>query len=189
MRQRYYLLPFFVLICLPLAVFSQQAESKTEQSKAGLKKIGGGRSPKVDVHIDQAKLEADIESAVETALKSVEHSLEGLHINIEPIEISLGSLEALDALEPLMINIPNLDIDIEPIEAELDDLDIDVDDNDWNDEGDEDEDDDQDVDKIITKDKLNEEIKAGKDKLAKEKANKLKEKSNKERAKGLNKVD
>lgn len=205
MRLKNYLTCIVVLICLPLAGFAQNQDSKTE-SNSGLKKIGGGRSPRIDIHIDQAKLEADIEAAVETALKSVEHSLEGLHINIEPIEISLGSLEALDALEPLgslealdaleplAIIIPELDINIEPIEIELDELEMGIDENVWNDEDDEDESDDEDqaINTINVKDKYKEEtkeIKADKAKAAKEKKNKSKGKSDKERAKGLKKVE
>lgn len=188
MRLKNHLASIFVLICLPLAVFSQNDDSKTEGSKAGLRKIGGGRSPKIDVHIDQAKLEADIEMAVETALRSVEHSLEGLQINIEPIEIDLGNLN-ID-LEPLVINIPDIDIDIEPIEVELDDMDMDMDNDDWNDEGeDDDEEEDRHVDKIKAKDWVKEDKEIGKEKPAKEKAYKVKEKSDKEKAKGLKKVD
>lgn len=126
----------FVVLILALAIpgFGQdtntsKTEKKTSETKDetrpnGLRKITT-RSPRdfdFDIHIDKEALEANIERAVEQAMKSVEGTLERLEINIDPIEINMKDLN-LD-VTPIQLNIPKLNIDIDPIEVEMPDLDI-----------------------------------------------------------------
>jgi TolA-binding protein len=96
----------FLLICLPMAAFSQKAdapqtESKTEESSKskGMRKIAG-RNLNIDVKIDQQSLEAQIESAISRSLRDIENELESIQINIEPIEINLEHLN-LDRDQPV----------------------------------------------------------------------------------------
>lgn len=111
MNQTNRVLSVFLMMCLPLAVFSQKAASKTEESRSsGMRKVASGQDLDIDIKIDHKQLEADIEAAVEDALRSIEHSLEGLEIHIEPISINLDKMDL--NLEPLVINIPELNIEI-----------------------------------------------------------------------------
>src|SRR6187455_2591805 len=88
---------------VPLAsalVLSQQDTKKNtsavketeEKSNSGLRKIktSRGSDMDVDIKIDVKALEANIEHAVEQAMRSVENELEALEINFEPIEINLN---------------------------------------------------------------------------------------------------
>lgn len=193
------LLVCLVISSISITGFAQKAEptvKKEEESKsAGMRKVASGRG--VDVIIDKAKLEADIEEAVDRALREVHTKLESLEIHIEPIHIDLGSMNI--ALDPIVINIPELNIEIEPIEIELDELDFDEDEMEEIEELEEDENDEDEDDR-------EEQRKGGfdsaqpdkrKDKLDKEKnkSDRVKEKSDKEastplsRTKGLKKID
>lgn len=148
MRNYTQILASLIICAAAMPAFSQQDEKKENQPNRndGLKKITNHshRDWKFDVKIDEDKLERDIERAVETAMRSVEVALDKLdrmEINIDPIEIDLGDLN-LD-LDPIEIKIPELNIDIN--------IDEDFDHDRWNDEGDhdnwnEDEDDEDDED-------------------------------------------
>lgn len=175
-----------LLVCLVSGInsigFAQKAEpavKKEEELKtAGMRKVASGRG--VDVIIDKAQLEADIEAAVDQALREVDTRLESLEIHIEPIHIELGNMNI--ALDPIVINIPELNIDIEPIGIELDELDFDEE-NDFEMEEDENDEDDREEQR-----KELEKVKE-KSKTDKEKSDKEKEKSDKEKTKGLKKID
>ncbi len=209
----YRTLPGFLILALAIVPgFSQDANTKKAESKTssvvtkeeprsdGLKKITTrtSRDWDFDIHIDEEALEANIELAVEKAMKDLEialEKLEKLEIHIEPIEINLGKLN-LD-MKPIEIHIPNLNIEIEPIIIDLDDMDIDIDmdhdfdrdfdwDNDDDNDNDEDidEDNDNDEDKFLNKDKNKEKDKM-KDKSDTEKI----EQKEKDKTKGLKKIN
>jgi hypothetical protein len=154
---------FLIIFMIAVPCFSQEIEKaskKEESSKSeGLRKIvnNSQRNYTFDIRINHEELEANIEAAVENAIRSVEVALENLErmeIHIDPIEINMENLDV--SLDPIVINIPDFNIDIEPIEIDLDDVDNDFDfededDSDWenNDEGD----DDHNHDKIKHKEK------------------------------------
>ena len=204
----------FVFLILALAVvpgFSQDANTKKAGTKTppvvtkeepradGLKKITTrtSRDWDFDIHIDEEALEANIELAVEKAMKDLEialEKLEKLEIHIEPIEINLVNLN-LD-MKPIEIHIPNLNIEIEPIIIDLDDMDIDIDmdddfdrDVDWDNDDDNDEDldeDDNDEDTFLNKDKEKDKQKNKSD--VNDKSEKTEQKE-KDKAKGLKKIN
>jgi len=124
------LFAFLVLLSV-IPGFSQDANPKAEKKiqpdtpkeefrMGGLKKVGGSsRDWNFNIHIDKEALEANIESAIANAMKSMD-ALENLEIHIEPIEINLKDLN-MD-INPIEINIPN--INIEPIEINLGHLNV-----------------------------------------------------------------
>ncbi|MBI3483305.1 MAG: hypothetical protein HY015_10115, partial [Bacteroidetes bacterium] len=131
----------FVFLILSLAIqgFSQDTNTqkterktqtdatKEEPRPGGLRKITT-RSPRdwnFDINIDERALEANIEQAIENAMRSVEGVLEKIEIHIEPIEINLKDMNV--DVDPIVVNIRDLNIDIEPIGVDLPDLDIDAD--------------------------------------------------------------
>jgi hypothetical protein len=200
----------FMFLIIALAVvpgFSQDANTKKAETKTpvvtkeeprsdGLRKITTrtSRDWDFDIHIDEEALEANIERAVEQAMKDLEISLEKLEkleIHLEPIEINLQKLN-LD-MKPIDIHIPHLNIDIAPIMIDLDDMDIDIDedfDHDVDVDFDADDDRDEDDDNFLhkNKNKENEELKnksEEKEKLITEKANQ----KEKDKAKGLKKMN
>ena len=204
----------FVFLILALSIvpgFSQDANTKKAETKTssvvikeeprsdGLKKITTrtSRDWDFDIHIDEEALEANIELAVEKAMKDLEialEKLEKLEIHIEPIEINLVNLN-LD-MKPIEIHIPNLNIEIEPIIIDLDDMDIDIDmdddfdrDVDWDNDDDNDEDldeDDNDEDTFLNKDKEKDKQKNKSD--VNDKSEKTEQKE-KDKAKGLKKIN
>ncbi len=146
----------FVVLILALAsttAFSQDStrqkadkkDQPEETKEGGLRKIGGRQHRNFDINIDEKALKANIEGAIENAMRSVDMALDKLEINIEPIEIDLRSLNK--DIEPILINIPNINIDIEPIEVDLRHLDIDMDHHDIDRDDDEDHDEDNDNDR------------------------------------------
>lgn len=206
-----YYRPLFVILIVLLASpgFSQDPKkaetnsdskvSKEEPRADGLKRISGrpAREYDFDIHIDEKALEANIERAVERAMRDVEEALdklERLEINIEPIEIDLGDLN-LD-IDPIEIHIPELDIDIdiEPFDMDMDiDIDHDFDhdfDNDWDNDNDHDNDfDEDDEDTFLNKDKNKDKIKEKDKQKNKSDLNDKSEKTDKEKAKGLKKIN
>lgn len=132
---------FMVLSLAMVPAFAQEVNTKKTETKTpvvtkeepradGLRKLTTRKSSDwdFDIHIDEEALEANIERAVEKAMRDVEvaiEKLEKLEIHIEPIEINLGKLN-LD-MKPIDIRIPNLNIEVEPIIIDLEDLDIDID--------------------------------------------------------------
>ena len=208
----------FVFLILALSIvpgFSQDANTKKAETKTssvvikeeprsdGLKKITTrtSRDWDFDIHIDEEALEANIELAVEKAMKDLEialEKLEKLEIHIEPIEINLVNLN-LD-MKPIEIHIPNLNIEIEPIIIDLDDMDIDMDDDfdrdfDWDNDDDNDNDenrdedldeDDNDEDTFLNKDKEKDKQKNKSD--VNDKSEKTEQKE-KDKAKGLKKIN
>ncbi len=208
----------FMFLIFALAVvpgFSQDANTKKAETKTppvvtkeeprsdGLKKITTrtSRDWDFDIHIDEEALEANIELAVEKAMKDLEialEKLEKLEIHIEPIEINLVNLN-LD-MKPIEIHIPNLNIEIEPIIIDLDDMDIDMDDDfdrdfDWDNDDDNDNDenrdedldeDDNDEDTFLNKDKEKDKQKNKSD--VNDKSEKTEQKE-KDKAKGLKKIN
>ncbi len=206
-----YYRPLFVILIVLLAspVFAQDTKkaetnsdskvSKEEPRADGLKRISGrpAREYDFDIHIDEKALEANIERAVERAMRDVEEALdklERLEINIEPIEIDLGDLN-LD-IDPIEIHIPELDIDIdiEPFDMDMDiDIDHDFDhdfDNDWDNDNDHDNDfDEDDEDTFLNKDKNKDKIKEKDKQKNKSDLNDKSEKTDKEKAKGLKKIN
>ncbi len=206
----------FVFLILALAIvpgFSQEANTKKAETKTpplvtkeeprsvGLRKITTrtSRDWDFDIHIDEEALEANIERAVEQAMKDVEialEKLEKLEIHIEPIEINLQKLN-LD-MKPIDIRLPNLNIDIAPILIDLDDLDLDIDidedfdhDIDWDNDNDKDlDEDDHDEDTFLNKDK--DKIKEKDKQKDKSDMNDKSEKTDqkeKDKAKGLKKIN
>lgn len=201
------LLGFLILALTVVPGFSQDSNTKKAEAKTppvvtneepradGLRKITTrtSRDWDFDIHIDEAALEANIELAVEKAMKDVEialEKLEKLEIHIEPIEINLQKLN-LD-MKPIDIHIPHLNIDIEPIIIDLDDMDIDIDmdedfDHDFDNDIDNDEDDEDDFlnkDKNKQKDKMKDKSKV-KDKPDTETT----DQKEKDKAKGLKKIN
>lgn len=195
------LLVFLILSMAVVPAFSQEINTKKAESKTqsvvkeepredGLRKIST-RTPRdwdFDIHIDEEAMEANIERAVEQAMRDVEiamEKLEKLEIYIEPIEINLEKMN-LD-MKPIEINIPDLNIDIAPIIIDLDiDIDMDEDfdhDEDWDSNIDTDEDDFLNKDKNKEKDK---EKNKDKSKL-KDKPEKTDKEKEKDKAKGLKK--
>jgi hypothetical protein len=200
------LLGFLILALAIVPGFSQEANTKKAETKTpvitkeelrsdGLRKITTrtSRDWDFDIHIDEAALEANIERAVEQAMKDVEialEKLEKLEIHIEPIEINLQKLN-LD-MKPIDIHIPHLNIDIAPILIDLDDLDLDIDidedfDHDFDNDIDNDEDDE---DNFLKKDKNKEkeELKNKSDNKDKSDNEKTEQKE-KDKAKGLKKIN
>ena len=95
---------------------TQREETKDESRSDGLMKIKSHSSHDrdFDIPIDEEALEANMERAVEKAMKSV--------------ELAMEQLDKLDIrMESIKINIPTLNVEIDPIEIDLDDLDIDMD--------------------------------------------------------------
>lgn len=166
-----YILISSLMICLTLPGLSQQIPTRQEESDpkaGGLKRIAGGSHQRgLRIQLNEEAMEASVEAAVESAMVSVESALRQLeHLEfIEPIEINLDQLDL--ALEPLEIEIPELDFDIEPIHIELDELDLHLDfdadcdhDMNWK-EDDLDEDHDKDKHKDKNKSKHKEKSKVG----------------------------
>jgi hypothetical protein len=195
---------FIVLTLAIVPAFSQEANTKKAETKTqsvvtkeeprtdGLKRISTrtSRDWDFDIHIDEEALEANIERAVEQAMKDVEialEKLEKLEIHIEPIEINLQKLN-LD-MKPIEIHIPNLNIDIEPIIIDLDDLDIDIDiDEDF--DHDVDWDNDNDEDDFLNKDKNKEKEKMKDKSKTKDKSDtESTDQKEKDKAKGLKKIN
>ena len=207
----------FMFLIFALAIvpgFSQDANTKKAETKTqsvvikeeprsdGLRKIitRTSRDWDFDIHIDEEALEANIELAVEKAMKDLEIALEKLEklaIHIEPIEINLGNLN-LD-MKPIEIHIPNMNIDIEPIIIDMDDMDIDIDmdddfdrdvdwDNDDDNDNDENRDEDKDNDKFLNKDKNKEKEELKNKSEIKDKSEKTEQKE-KVKAKGLKKIN
>jgi hypothetical protein len=123
-------------------VFSQNtdksdksADSKEESSRTnGLKRLTPLHQK---FEINEEELEANIERAIEHAMKSVDVALEKMEINLN----SLDNLKNL-SIDPIKIHIPN--INIEPIEVIIPNIDIDMDldehinkHHDWSDDKDE----------------------------------------------------
>lgn len=207
--------PLFVILIVLLAspAFSQDPKkaetksdskvSKEEPRADGLKRISGrpAREYDFDIHIDEKALEANIERAVERAMRDVEEALdklERLDIHIEPIEIDLGDLNL--GIDPIEIHIPELDIDIniEPLDIDMDidhDFDHDFDhdwDNDNHHDNDLDEDEDDDEDTFMNKDKHKDKIKEKDKQKNKSDQNDKSEKTEqkeKDKAKGLKKIN
>jgi hypothetical protein len=127
---------FLVLGFTSIPGFSQKTDPPNDSD--GLRKItnGSGRDLDIEGQIDEDLLEANIELAVEDALKSVEVVLNRLDIHIEPIQIDLADLDI--NINPVVINVPDVDIDIDPVEIDLGEMDVDVDEGDlgWSDESD-----------------------------------------------------
>lgn len=194
---------FLILSMIIVPGFSQEANTKNAETKTppvvtkeepradGLRKITTrtSRDWDFDIHIDEEDLEANIELAVEQAMKEMEvtlEKLEKLEIHLEPIEINLQKLN-LD-MKPIDIHLPHLNID--PILIDLDNLDIDIDiDEDFDHDVDNDIDNDEDdEDNFLKKEKDKEELKNksdNKDKSDKEKT----EQKEKDKAKGLKRIN
>jgi hypothetical protein len=87
-----------------------------------LRKVTSG-SYKLDIDIDNHELEADIDTAIDEAFRSIEFTFED--IDVQPIEIDLSDLVLnLDHLE---LDFDFRDINIDRIELDMEDLDIDID--------------------------------------------------------------
>src|SRR5258707_3742124 len=122
-----------VLLIISLAIpaysqdkSTQKVEKKEEVRPDGLRKISTQHHDwDFDINIDEKALKANIEKAIESAMKSVDVALEKLEINIEPIVMNMKGLN-MD-VNPIRIDIPNINIDIEPIEVDLGDLNINTD--------------------------------------------------------------
>ncbi len=99
----------------------QRAGTEDEPRTDGLKRISTRLADEddFDIDIDEEAFEANIERVVERAMSSVEVALERLETNMESIEVNL------EDLHPIEIQIPELNL--EPFEVDLGDLDIDID--------------------------------------------------------------
>jgi hypothetical protein len=102
----------------------QSGVDRTDSSRgSGLKKITNNwLNRKIEIHLDEQALRAEIEEVVAIAMKSVQGEIEKLKINIEPIEIELKDFNF--DLEPIRVDIPRIQVDAEPIEIDIPDLDI-----------------------------------------------------------------
>jgi hypothetical protein len=189
--------PAFVVLAVSLAIsgFSQDTNTtksekksksdtaKEESRSAGLRKIAArpDRDWDFDIHIDQQALNANIDAAVENAMKSVDVALKNLDIHLDPIDINLGNLD----IEPIEVHIPNLDFDLPPVDVDQHDLHIDMnigrDNFHWNKDRDNDED-----EKVIHKDESTSPANQDKNK----EKDKAKDKSDKkDKTKGLKKLN
>jgi hypothetical protein len=181
---------FVCLIAIPAVAQQPIKKNNPEAKEAGLKKIAGGSAHKnlnIDVNIDEEALEASIEVAIKNAMESL-RVLEQLEIHIEPISIDLSNLNLLH--NPIVIDIPHIEENVEPIDIDLDEMDFDMDidmdfdidnDFDWDNDNGNDDDNDWSFDKDKKKEK--EKLKEEKDKPAKP------TKQEKDKAKGLKKIN
>jgi hypothetical protein len=96
-----------------------RADREEEPRTDGLKKISttSAIEDDFDIDFDEEAFEANIERAVEKAMSSLEVAMDRLETNMESLEMTL---EDLDPIE-----IPELNL--EPFEVDLGDLDIDID--------------------------------------------------------------
>ncbi|MEQ9566703.1 MAG: hypothetical protein RLN85_13005, partial [Pseudomonadales bacterium] len=86
----YLIVPFLVLTLFSVPCWSQDSDSAAEElERSRLRKERSSRfhSSSFEVHIDDAKLEAAVESAIRNAMRSVEATMERLEIEFEDIEI------------------------------------------------------------------------------------------------------
>lgn len=127
----------FLALCLtvlfaPHSVLSQDADlpdpakpviEKPESEIRGncLRKIASGSYEiDLDISIDDERIGADIEAAVDNAIRSTELVLEGL----QPIDMDFSDLN-ID-FDPGIIDLHGLDIDIEPVGFDMDAWDINI---------------------------------------------------------------
>ncbi|MBN8576733.1 MAG: hypothetical protein J0L66_07300 [Cytophagales bacterium] len=186
------ILTSLLLICaISMSAIAQNSKYEKPSVKSdrpdGLVKIAGPTQDwNFDIHIDGKALEQTIESALRLALRSVEHSLEAIQIHLEPIELNL---RGLNSVTPIEIRIPEIKVEVEPIEVELGDLDMDFDfdfdlDNDSNDEWKAERARDKELQKAELKNS-----KAERKEIVKETEAKDQLKSQKDKAKGLKKIN
>ncbi|HEV8515336.1 MAG TPA: hypothetical protein VGQ59_18765 [Cyclobacteriaceae bacterium] len=124
-----------ILVSAAFAAFSQNSGSiktdkKTQQEELprtdGLKKISSGSARDWDFDVHIDHV--SLEKNIEVAIENAMKSveaLERLEINIDPIEINLKDLN-MD-INPIVINIPNPVVAIDPIEINIPDIDVNVD--------------------------------------------------------------
>lgn len=139
-----------LIISLSITGFSQKNDPnpKTDEShkSEGLRKVTTRSfDQEINIEIDEEAIEA----TVNEAMKSVEDVLKNLELNLENLEINLSELEIL--AEPIVINIP--DIDLEPLEFDFHDTDFDIDIDEHSDWDNDTDDDDQFIEKEKSKDK------------------------------------
>ncbi|MBX2901860.1 MAG: hypothetical protein KF775_19580 [Cyclobacteriaceae bacterium] len=182
-----------LISAISMSAIAQNSKDEKPSVKSdrpdGLVKIAGPTQDwNFDIHIDGKALEQTIESALRLALRSVEHSLEAIQIHLEPIELNL---RGLNSVTPIEIRIPEIKVEVEPIEVELGDLDMDFDfdfdfdlDNDSNDEWKAERGREKELQKAELKDS-----KAERKEIVKETEAKDQLKSQKEKAKGLKKIN
>jgi len=128
---------FALLMLAVLPAFSQDSGVKTdkktqpetikEESKSErLRKISSGSARDWDFDVHIDHVA--LEKNIKVAIESAMKSveaLEKLEINIEPIEINLNDLK-MD-LDPIIVNIPDPVVNIDPIEINVPDIDVNVD--------------------------------------------------------------
>lgn len=137
----------FVAVCLTVLVahipgLTQQTNSQSEPVKPvhehskvetgddGLRKVASGSFERdLDLNIDQKLLEADIEMAIDNAMRSIEIVLDELPIRLEPLEMDFNDLNI--KFEGITVSLPEMDIDIEPVRFDMDEIDINIEVNDF----------------------------------------------------------
>lgn len=102
-----------------------EENSKGEIGNDGLRKVASGTfETDVDLNIDQKILEADIEMAIDNAMRSIEIVLDYLPIRLKPLEMDFSDLNM--KFDAINVSLPNMDIEIEPVGVDLDEMDINI---------------------------------------------------------------
>src|SRR6478736_2064947 len=116
-----------ILLLVAIMAFSQDSGStKTNESPRteGLKKISSGSARNWD--FDVRIDHATLKKNIEVAIETAMKSVEAiekLEINIDPIEINLSDLNM--SIDPIVVNVPDPVVSIDPIEINVPDIDID----------------------------------------------------------------
>jgi hypothetical protein len=99
--------------------------TEEETGNDGFRKVASGSfEMDLDLNIDQKILEADIEMAIDNAMRSIEIVLDDLPIRLEPLEMDFSDLDIkFDAID---ISLHDMDIEIEPVRVDLDEIDINI---------------------------------------------------------------
>lgn len=104
----------------------QLDENSNPEIRSCLRKIvSGSFELDLDIDVDQETLESDIEMAIDNAMRSAEIVLEGLPVHLDLMKTDFSNMNM--EFDPIDINLRDVDIDIEPVEFDMDDFDINID--------------------------------------------------------------
>jgi len=100
-------------------------ENSNKEIRSSVRKIASGSfEMDLDIDIDEEALGADIEIAIDNAMRSVEIVLEGLPVHLDLMKTDFSGLDI--EFDPIDINLRDMDIEIEPVEFDMDDLDMNI---------------------------------------------------------------